>query len=312
MPACHLVLVPPPLGLCPDPALALCHADGSGDPPAVQLAGWQIARQGRQSDLQDRRGRQGRLVHLCRLRPLHRELPAMPRAGRARIDLCAVAGQFAEAPRATPTFSRRSRAARQDVSASQHLVMPALGENKNVMCYIDAIYVYLRARADGAVGRGARTKHEPKPAGVCDQGRGRVHGLTVMPCDASAHRICAVAARDVFLLASRAQAQAPGLGALGGTGRSARCSGSAPTRATCHSPTRQGEGFENKLAELLASKLNEPVSYTYYPQVDRLRAQHAERAALRRGDGRVAGRRPRADDQSRTTTRPMRSIFKPG
>jgi quinoprotein dehydrogenase-associated probable ABC transporter substrate-binding protein len=29
----------------------------------------------------------------------------------------------------------------------------------------------------------------------------------------------------------------------------------------------RGEGFENKLADLLAAKLNEPVSYTYYPQV---------------------------------------------
>jgi quinoprotein dehydrogenase-associated probable ABC transporter substrate-binding protein len=28
-----------------------------------------------------------------------------------------------------------------------------------------------------------------------------------------------------------------------------------------------GEGFENKLAELFAAKLGEPVSYTYYPQV---------------------------------------------
>ena len=29
----------------------------------------------------------------------------------------------------------------------------------------------------------------------------------------------------------------------------------------------QGEGFENKLAELFAQKLNEPTSYTYFPQV---------------------------------------------
>jgi quinoprotein dehydrogenase-associated probable ABC transporter substrate-binding protein len=29
----------------------------------------------------------------------------------------------------------------------------------------------------------------------------------------------------------------------------------------------KGEGFENKIAELLARKLNEPASYTYYPQV---------------------------------------------
>jgi methanol metabolism-related c-type cytochrome len=53
---------------------------------------------------------------------------------------------------------------KQNVSASQELVMPANGENKNVMCFIDAIYTYLRARADGAVGRGRPEKHAPKPA----------------------------------------------------------------------------------------------------------------------------------------------------
>ena len=30
---------------------------------------------------------------------------------------------------------------------------------------------------------------------------------------------------------------------------------------------QQGDGIENKLAELFARKLNEPVSYTYFPQV---------------------------------------------
>ena len=52
---------------------------------------------------------------------------------------------------------------KQDVSASQELVMPANGDNKNVMCFIDAIYVYLRARADDAIGRGRPEKHAPKP-----------------------------------------------------------------------------------------------------------------------------------------------------
>jgi hypothetical protein len=51
------------------------------------------------------------------------------------------------------------------VSSSQTLVMPAEGENKNVMCFVDAIYVYLRARADGAIGRGRPDKHAAKPAG---------------------------------------------------------------------------------------------------------------------------------------------------
>jgi methanol metabolism-related c-type cytochrome len=53
---------------------------------------------------------------------------------------------------------------KKDVSASQDLVMPANGNNKNVMCFIDTIYIYLRARDDGAVGRGRPEKHAPKPA----------------------------------------------------------------------------------------------------------------------------------------------------
>ena len=52
---------------------------------------------------------------------------------------------------------------KKNVSASQELVMPANGENKNVMCFIDAIYIYLRARADDGVGRGRPAKHAPKP-----------------------------------------------------------------------------------------------------------------------------------------------------
>lgn len=33
-------------------------------------------------------------------------------------------------------------------------IMPALGDNKNVMCYLDDIYTYLRARAEGAMPAG--------------------------------------------------------------------------------------------------------------------------------------------------------------
>jgi methanol metabolism-related c-type cytochrome len=53
---------------------------------------------------------------------------------------------------------------KKDVTASQDLVMPALGQNKNVMCFIDPIYIYLRARSTGAIGRGRPMAHEPKPA----------------------------------------------------------------------------------------------------------------------------------------------------
>jgi methanol metabolism-related c-type cytochrome len=61
------------------------------------------------------------------------------------------------------TFYATVAGGKKDVSPAQTLVMPAEGENKNVMCYIDAIYVYLRARSDGAVGRGRPEKHEAKP-----------------------------------------------------------------------------------------------------------------------------------------------------
>lgn len=42
-------------------------------------------------------------------------------------------------------------------------VMPALGDNPNVACYMDDIYVYLRARANDAVGRVRPAKHDGKP-----------------------------------------------------------------------------------------------------------------------------------------------------
>ena len=53
---------------------------------------------------------------------------------------------------------------KQDVNTAVSLVMPAFGTNKNVMCYMDDIYVYLRARADGAMGRGRPANHQDKPA----------------------------------------------------------------------------------------------------------------------------------------------------
>ncbi|MGY2048517.1 c-type cytochrome, methanol metabolism-related [Methylobacterium sp. JK268] len=52
---------------------------------------------------------------------------------------------------------------KQDVNAAEQKVMPAFGENKNVMCYADDIYTYLRARAAGAMGRIRPGDHEDKP-----------------------------------------------------------------------------------------------------------------------------------------------------
>jgi methanol metabolism-related c-type cytochrome len=52
---------------------------------------------------------------------------------------------------------------RQNVGPASGNVMPALGTNPNVACYMDDIYVYLRARANDALGRARPSKHEGKP-----------------------------------------------------------------------------------------------------------------------------------------------------
>ena len=52
---------------------------------------------------------------------------------------------------------------RKNVSSSQENVMPAFGDNPNVACYMDDLYVYLRARAHDATGRVRPAKHEDKP-----------------------------------------------------------------------------------------------------------------------------------------------------
>jgi methanol metabolism-related c-type cytochrome len=53
---------------------------------------------------------------------------------------------------------------RKNISTSQENVMPAFGDNTNVACYMDDLYIYLRARANDAVGRNRPGKREEKPA----------------------------------------------------------------------------------------------------------------------------------------------------
>ena len=62
-----------------------------------------------------------------------------------------------------PTFLGIVAGGKKDLGAGQEKVMPALGDDKNVMCYIDDIYIYLKARSDDALGRNRPTEHEPKP-----------------------------------------------------------------------------------------------------------------------------------------------------
>ncbi|WP_245426868.1 c-type cytochrome, methanol metabolism-related [Mesorhizobium sp. YM1C-6-2] len=57
---------------------------------------------------------------------------------------------------------------RQSVGGGKENVMPAFGDNKNVYCYMDDLYIYLRARAVGEIPRGRPPKKEDKPQGAKD------------------------------------------------------------------------------------------------------------------------------------------------
>lgn len=57
---------------------------------------------------------------------------------------------------------------RKNVGGGKENVMPAFGENKNVYCYMDDIYIYLRARAVDGIPRGRPPKKAEKPQGAKD------------------------------------------------------------------------------------------------------------------------------------------------
>ena len=52
---------------------------------------------------------------------------------------------------------------KRDLGAGQEKVMPNFADNKNVMCYLNDIYIYLRARSQDAIPRGRPAKHADKP-----------------------------------------------------------------------------------------------------------------------------------------------------
>jgi methanol metabolism-related c-type cytochrome len=62
-----------------------------------------------------------------------------------------------------PDFTNVVVNGRKNVNTAEESVMPAFGTNRNVMCYLDDIFIYLRARANDAIPRGRPQKHEDKP-----------------------------------------------------------------------------------------------------------------------------------------------------
>ena len=63
-----------------------------------------------------------------------------------------------------PEFMLIVATGKEEIRTDKQSKMPAMGNNLNVTCYLEDIYVYLKARADGAVPRGRRAKRVDKPA----------------------------------------------------------------------------------------------------------------------------------------------------
>ena len=150
--------------------------DGSGDPAAVKSRRRQVGRQGRQSDLQDRAGRHGGLVHLCRLHPLSAEcLRCHGPDGLGSTYAPALIDSMKHL--SYTDFYAIVAGGKKDVSASQNLVMPANGDEqeRHVLHRRD---LRLSARACRRRRRDAAVRQARAEAGSVHQGRRRVHGLT--------------------------------------------------------------------------------------------------------------------------------------
>lgn len=68
-----------------------------------------------------------------------------------------------------PTFLSIVAEGRTSTVGGNPVVMPAFGDNKNVYCYLDDLYVYLRARAVGELPRGRPAKRVDKPQQAAEQ-----------------------------------------------------------------------------------------------------------------------------------------------
>lgn len=67
-----------------------------------------------------------------------------------------------------PTFLSIVAEGRKSMVGGKEAVMPSFGNNKNVYCYMDDLYVYLRARAVGDMPRGRPPKKADKPQSAKD------------------------------------------------------------------------------------------------------------------------------------------------
>ena len=144
---------------------------------------------------------------------------------------------------------RRHRGERQ--AANGNSVMPSFGTNLNVMCYLDDIYVYLKAVGAEAIPRGRPPERADKPASY-RRGRECLHGASRASAAAVAAAVALRSRRRPAGAADRSRVAAPR-------------SGSAPTPPTCRSRTRPARA--SRTGSLSSSRPNfgRELEYTWYP-----------------------------------------------
>jgi methanol metabolism-related c-type cytochrome len=130
------------------------------------------------------------------------------------------------------------------VGVDKNNIMPALGDNKNVMCYVDDIYTYIRAKMK-------------RPASVADQ----LRTLT------ASRALLGLAVAGGVLVASLQVGTWPvhsaESGAVDIVNRKVLRVCSDP--ANMPFSNEKEEGFENKIANVIADELKVPVEYTWFP-----------------------------------------------
>ena len=62
-----------------------------------------------------------------------------------------------------PEFMLIVATGKEEIRADKQAKMPAMGNNRNVACYLEDLYVYLKARAEGGLPRGRPAKRADKP-----------------------------------------------------------------------------------------------------------------------------------------------------
>src|SRR6516165_4585682 len=258
-----------------------------------QERGRKVLRQGRQPDVQGTERRDGGLVHLFRIPPLSLGLPRLSWSRRRRIELRASAQPCLE----DDELSRLRERRRQRAQERQH----GAGERHAVVRHQSERHVLHRGHIRLFAGARQRRRSARKTAKARRQTRGddpsgkqlpRTQELSAAGRQAGPRRVPAQPkAGERRSMTNSAYGEwlrfslYVSCTAVAATFLSGKLLAQAVERPdwsielvdpkvlrVCADPhnmpfsTDRGEGFENKLAELLADKLGKGLSYSWYPQ----------------------------------------------